>query len=215
WRTSRLDPSAALRDGTRSTTAGRGQQRLQNWLVIGETALGLVLLVGSGLLIRSFVNVLNVDLGFNPKNVLTASLTLPESRYPRERRIQFYEQLTQRVAGMPGVQSVSAGAPLLLSKSNFVVSFTIEGRPVPASDEPSEQMSVVLPDYFATMRAPILSGRGFTWNDTAKSKQVIIVNQKFARKYFPGENPIGRRIKVDLGDGFVKHPMREVIAVVG
>ena len=214
WRMSRLDPSTALRDGTRNTTAGRGQQRVQNWLVIGETALGLVLLAGSGLLIRSFVNVLNVDLGFNPKNVLTASLTLPESHYPRERRIQFYQQLMQRVATMPGVKSVSAGFPLLLSNIALHISFAIEGRPVAAGDEPAEAMNVVLPDYFQTMRRPILSGRGFTWNDDANSKQVIIINQKFARKYFPGENPLGKRIKAGLGDGLVEHPVREVVGIV-
>jgi predicted permease len=215
WRLSRLDPSAALRDNNRSTTSGRGQQRLQGWLVIAETALGLVLLAGSGLLIRSFVRVLNINPGFDAKNVLTANMNAPEERYPRERRIQFYQELMPRLEALPGVQSASAGFPLPLSTGNITISFTIEGRPVPSGDEPSEPLGVVLPGYFHTMRIPILRGREFTWGDNAKSKPVIIINEKFARKYFPGEDPIGKRIKSDLGDGVVKSPVREVIAVVG
>jgi predicted permease len=212
---SRLELSTALRRHSRSSTGGLGQQRLQNWLVVGETALGLVLLAGSGLLIRSFIHVLDVDPGFNANNVLTASLTLPENRYPRERRIQFYADLLSRASTMPGVKSASAGFPLPLSTNNIEISFTIEGRPVSQGDEPVEPMGVVLPGYFEALRIPIMQGRTFTWSDNTKSKPVIVINQAFARKYFPGENPIGKRIKSDLGDGVVKSPVREVIGVVG
>ena len=215
WRVSRLDPLVALREGGRSVTAGRGQHRVQNWLVIAETALGLVLLVGSGLLIRSFVRVLNVDPGFDPRHVLTASLSLPEPPYSQQQSVQFYRQLLPRLAALPGVESVAAGLPLPLGTGNIGVSFQIEGHPTAPSDEPSEQLSVVTPDFFRTMRIPILSGREFTWRDDAKGAPVIVVNESFARKYFRGENPVGKRMKPGLNDGTVQAPMREIVAVVG
>jgi putative ABC transport system permease protein len=215
WRASQLDPLTALREGGRSVTAGRSQHRLQNWLVIGETALGLVLLMGSGLLIRSFVRVLQVDPGFDPKHVLSASLTLPESQYPDAKKIEFYKLLLPRLAALPGVQSVAAGFPLPLLAGNIGVSFAIEGHPTPPGDAPSEQLAVITPDFFHTMRIPVLSGREFSWRDDHKGKPVIIVNERFAQKYFPGENAVGKHMKSDLGDGTMEAPMREVVAVVG
>jgi putative ABC transport system permease protein len=215
WRMSRFDPLLALREGSRGMTSGRRQHRLQRWLLVSETALGLVLLVGSGLLIRSFIRVLNVDPGFDSHNVLTANLSVPSSRFKREQRIDFYHRLFARLGALPGVESVSAGFPLPLSGNHIEISIAIEGRPVAKGDEPSEQMAVVTPDFFRTMRIPILRGRDFTAADDTKGKPVIVINDKFARKYFPGENPIGKRIQPGLGDGTVKSPMREVVGVVG
>lgn len=215
WRMSKLDPALALREGTRSMTSGRGQHRLHNSLVVAETAIGLVLLVGAGLLIRSFVRVLQVDPGFDPQHVLTASLNLPESQYPGLKKVQFYEQLLPKLAGLPGVQSVAAGWPIPLGRGNFSTSFTIEGRSVAKGDEPSEVLSVVTPDFFRTLRIPVLAGRAFQPTDDSKSSPVMIVNQAFAHKYFPGENPIGKHIQSDLGDGITEHPMREIVGVVG
>lgn len=215
WRMSQLDPSLALREGTRNATSGRGQHRLHNSLVIAETAIGLVLLVGAGLLIRSFVRVLHVDPGFDSRNVLTASLNLPDSQYPGIKRVKFYEQLLPKLAALPGVQSVAAGWPIPLGRGDFSISFTIEGRPIAKGDEPSEQLSAVTPDFFRTLRIPVLAGRAFRPTDDSKSMPVIIVNEAFARKYFPGENPIGKHIQSDLGDGITEHPMREVVGIVG
>jgi predicted permease len=214
WRMSRIDPALALRDGARGgLSGGRAHHRLQNGLVAAETALGL--LVGSGLLIRSFVHVLRVDPGFDPRNVLTARLNLPGERYSNEQRVQFYNRLLAQLAALPGVKSVAAGWPLTLGDGHVGVSFQIEGRVVAAGDEPSEQLSVVTPDFFRTMRIPIVSGRAFTARDDYKGAPVIIVNQRLAQKYFPGEDPIGKHIKSDLGDGTLKSPMREVIGVAG
>ena len=112
WRMSRMDPSMALRDGTRTMTTGRGQHRTHNILVVAETAIGLVLLVGAGLLIHSFVRVLNIDPGFDPHHVLTANIDLPDSQYPSLKRVQFQEELLSRVAALPGVESVSSGYPI-------------------------------------------------------------------------------------------------------
>jgi putative ABC transport system permease protein len=215
WRMSRLDPSLALRDGGRSVTGGRGQHNLHHWLVVAETAIGLILLVGAGLLIRSFAHVLQVDPGFDPRHVLTASLNLPTKAYDREKRIQFYNQLLARVAALPGVQSAAAGWPLPLSNNNIGISFEIEGRPTARGDEPDESMSIVTADFFQTMRIPILAGRAFSVRDDVKGTPVIVINERFARKYFPGESPVGKHIKVDLGDGTLKSPMREVVGIAG
>jgi predicted permease len=215
WRMSHLEPVQALREGTRGVAGGRGQHRLHNGLVVAQTAIGLVLLVGSGLLIRSFVRILNVDPGFDPKHVLTARVGVSFDRLDHDQHLQFYEQLVARLSGLPGVQSASAGWPLPMSDSNASISFSIAGRPMGKGDHPSESTGVVLPGYFETMRIPLLSGRTFGEQDGTKATPVIVINQAFARKYFPGENPVGKHIQADLGDDVIEHPMREVIGVVG
>jgi len=214
-RMSRLSPSIALREGGRSVTSGIGQHRLHSVLVVAETAMSLVLLVGSGLLIHSFVRILNVDPGFDPHNLLTARPGLPFNAYPDLKHLQFYDELQRRIAAMPGVQSVAAGYPTPLGGDQIDVSFSIEGQPVAPGAHPDEQLSVVTPGFFQTMRIPILSGRDFRLEDKSQGHPVIIINQSFARKYFPGENPIGKHIQSDLSDGVTKKAMREVVGVVG
>jgi predicted permease len=214
-RISRLAPALALRDGTRTVTSGRGHHRLQTWLVIGETALGLVLLVGAGLLIRSFVSVLRVDPGFDAHNVLTARYTMSDVSYNHDRKIQFVEQLTRRLKALPGVRSASAGWPMPMSGSDATISFTVEGHPVAKADHPSEAIGVAQPGYFETMRIPLIAGRTFTDLDKTTSVPVAIIDQAFAKKYFAGVNPIGRHMTADLGDDVVNHPVREIVGVVG
>jgi putative ABC transport system permease protein len=215
WRMSRLDPSLALREGTRNMTSGRKQHRLNNTLVVAETAIGLVLLVGAGLLIHSFVRVLNVDPGFDPHHVLTARMDLPDNQYPELKKVQLYDELLPRLAALPGVESVSGGFPVPLSGSNIGLSFMIEGRPVAKGDQPTEQANIVAPDFFRTLRVPVLSGREFLPSDDSKSPEVVIVNQAFARKYFPGENAVGKRIKPGLNDDVTPEGFREIVGVVG
>jgi predicted permease len=214
-RISRLDPALALREGTRSVAGGRGQHRLQTWLVIGETALGLVLLVGAGLLIRSFVSVLHVDPGFDPHGVFTARMTLPDNGYKHDQKIQFMEQLMPKLAALPGVKSASAGWPLPMAGGGLGISFTVEGHPLPKADHPTEQAALALPGYFETMRIPLLTGRTFTANDGSKAPPVAIVSEGFAKKYFPGVSPVGKHMQSDLGDGTLDRPVREIIGVVG
>lgn len=214
-RTARVDPSVALRDGTRTATTGRGQHRLHNSLVIAQTAVGLVLLIGAGLLIRSFVRVLQVDPGFDRRNLLTASLSLPDNRYPRDKQIEFYQDLLPRLRSMPGVVSVSAGWPLPLSSSGIGISFDIEEHPVTESERNVSRASIAEPGYFQTLRIPLVRGREFQDTDTTKSKPVVVVNQTFANKYFPGEDPIGKRINPGLGDGVVTNVKREIVGIVG
>lgn len=214
-RTARVDSSVALRDGTRTATTGRGQHRLHNSLVIAQTAVGLLLLIGAGLLIRSFVRVLQVDPGFDRNNVLSASLALPENRYPRDKRIEFYRNLLPRLRALPGVTSVSAGWPLPLSTSGIGITFDIAERPLPESEQNVSRASIAESGYFQTLRIPLVRGREFQDTDTTQSKKVVVVNQAFAQKFFPGEDPIGKLIKPGLGDGVVSDVPREIVGVVG
>ncbi len=214
-RMSRLDPSLALRDGTRSVTAGRGQQRLHSTLVIGETALGLMLLIASGLFIRSFARVVSVDPGFDRRNVLTADLSYPAGKGYATKVAQFYDQLLPQVAALPGVQSAAAGWPLPFSGSNIGVGFDIEGRPTAVGEIPGASVRIITPNFFNTLRIPLLHGRDFAATDTGTSTPVVIVDQSFASKFFPGENPIGKHIKPGINDGVHPEAMREIIAVVG
>ena len=216
WRMSRLDPALALREGTRNATSGRGQHRLQDSLVIAETALGLVLLIGAGLLIHSFIRVLQVDPGFDPRNLLTASMSLSDARYTPQQQVLFYDQLLPKLAALPGVQAVAGGWSLPLTPNGMVIAFEIEGRPLARGDRPSAAVSVATPGFFATLRLPILRGRDFTAQDNASANPVVAINQSFAQKYFAGEDPIGKRMQIGLSDGVVKSKvMREIVAVVG
>ncbi len=214
-RISRLDPALALREGTRTVTGGRVQQRLQTWMVIGETALGLVLLVAAGLLIRSFIAVLGVDPGFDPQGVFTARISLPDSGYKHDQKIQFINQLIPQLAALPGIKSASAGWPMPMSSNHAGVSFTVEGHPVPHSDHPSEAIGLAVPGFFETMRIPLIAGRTFVAHDDPKGPPVAIINQAFAKKYFPGVNPVGQHMTSDLGDGTLDRPLREIVGVVG
>lgn len=215
WRIARLDPSTALREGTRTASVGRGHHRVQNGLVIAETAIGLVLLVAAGLLIRSFVHVMQVDPGFNRNRVLTASLALPDASYSSQQQVQFYQRLLPRLQALPGVQSASAGWPLPLSQSGMRISFDIEGHPLPPGERNSERVAVAEPGYFATLQIPLLRGRDFTLSDDTKAPPVVAISESFARKYFAGEDPIGRHITPELSDGTVKNVPRQIVAVVG
>jgi predicted permease len=215
WRMSRSAPGLALREGSRSVAGGRAQHRVHNGLVVAQTAIGLVLLVSSGLLMRSLVRILNVDPGFDPGHVLSARVGVPFGRYSHDQHLQFFEQLVARIAAVPGVQSASAGWPLPMSASYATITFNIQGRPVPRGDEPGETLGLAMPGYFATMRIPLISGRVFDERDGLKGQPTIIINQAFARKYFPGENPLGRHIQVRLGDDVFDQSVREIVGVVG
>jgi predicted permease len=218
WRMSRVQPIIAIREhgrGSRGSRGYGGRNRLQSWLVIAETALGLVLLVGSGLLIRSFLRVIAVDPGFKPHNVLTFSLSVPDKVYGHDGRIRFFYELAPRLAALPGVQSVAASAPLPLSNSEINIGFEIEGRHFEPGGEPSEHMAVAIPGFFRTMGIPLLAGRDFTAADNEKGAGVVIVNEALAKKYFPGEKALGKHIKPGVSDGTFPAAMREIVGIVG
>ncbi|MGA2536281.1 MAG: ABC transporter permease [Terracidiphilus sp.] len=215
WRLSRSAPALALREGGRSLAGGRAQHRLHNSLVVAQTAIGMVLLIGAGLLMRSFIRILNVNPGFNPKHVLTSRVGVPFDETKHNQHYIFYQQLLARISALPGVQSASAGWPMPMSSSNATISFNIQGRPVAKGDEPSESLGLAMPGYFETMNIPLIAGRTFADQDGLTGQPVIIINQAFARKYFAHQNPIGQHIQVGVGDDLFVHPVREVIGVIG
>jgi putative ABC transport system permease protein len=209
---SRPDLTDALKESGR-TTAGHRTNRLRGALVISEVALSLVLLVGAGLMIRSFSRLNQVDPGFNPARVLTLGVTLLRSKYPEDEQVaQLYSQILERAATAPGVLSAGAIQDLPLSGSATSDSFTIEGRPPIAKEaEPSTEYLVVTPRYFESMGIPLLSGRDFAQTDTRKSPNVVVINDAFARRHFTGENPLGHRLKLQ---GQERDPLL-IIGVVG
>jgi predicted permease len=214
-RSSGLRPALVLREG-RGVISGHSRHSLQGWLIVGETALSLVLLVGAGLLLRSLTATLQSDPGFEPQGVLTARFSMPEVEYSRDQKIQLVQQLLPRLAALPGVTSASAGWPMPMSSSFATTSFTVEGHPVAKGDNPSEAIGVTLPGYFSTMRIPLLAGRDFSAADTTKGEPVAIVSESFAKKYFPGINPLGKHLKADIGDGVVPDGIsRRIVGIVG
>lgn len=217
WRMSAGKPALALREGLRTVTGGRERHRVHNALVVMETALCLVLLVGSGLFIRSFIELQKANPGFDSQHVWTTriGLSLSFDQFSHDRHFQIYDRLCKRLTSMPGIQAASAGWPLPISGDQATVSFNIQGRPVSKGDEPSESFGVVTPGYFETLRIPLRAGRLFTPQDGPAAKPVIVVNEAFARKYFRDESPLGRQIQVRVGNGVVNRPIREVIGVVG
>jgi predicted permease len=214
-RTSRQAPMNALREGSRTVAGGRGQQRIHNGLVVAQTAIGMVLLIGSGLLMRSFIRILNVDPGFDSKHVLTSRVGLAADTFKHDQMFLFYQQLLPRISELPNVQSASAGWPLPMTNYGATISFNIQGRPVAKGDEPSESVGIVMPGFFDTMRIPLISGRSFSSQDGLAGPPTMLVNQAFAKKYFSRANPIGQHIQVGIGDGKFEHPMREVVGVIG
>ncbi len=215
WRLSGSAPARALCEGGRSLAGGRAQHRLHNGLVVGQTAIGMVLLIGAGLLMRSFVRILDVNPGFDSKHVLTSRVGVPFDETNHDRHYIFYQQLLERISALPGVQAVSAGWPLPMSRFNATVSFNIQGRPVAEGDQPSESLGLAMPGYFETMKIPLIAGRDFGEQDGLTGQPTIIVNRAFAKKYFPHENPIGQHIQVGVGDDLFDHPVREVVGVIG
>ena len=215
WRMSRGALQRSLREGSRGLSGGAGQHSLHSGLVIAQTAIGMVLLIGSGLMMRSFLHILSVDPGFDPNQVLTSRVGVSFDSLKHDQHFLVYQQLLTRISALPGVQSASAGWPLPMSDNSAHISFNIAGRPVAKGDEPSASLGIAMPGYFATMRIPLIAGRTFGEDDGLKGPPTIIVNQAFARKYFAGQNPIGQHIEVGLGDDVFNHPLREVIGVIG
>ncbi|MGH9703897.1 MAG: ABC transporter permease [Candidatus Acidiferrales bacterium] len=212
---SRSDLAETLKEGGRGSTEGAMRNRMRSALVVAEVALALVPLAGAGLLIQSFLRLSRVKPGFDPHNVLTVTIGLPDARYNVSQQAAFFEQLLNRTRALPGVRSAAAVEPLPLSSDQIQVSFTIEGRPVAKSDEPSTNYRDVTDDYFQTLHIPLLQGRDFSAQDNSKSPAVIIVNQTFSRTFFPGENPLGKHIQPGMSVGPGTKVMREIVGVVG
>jgi putative ABC transport system permease protein len=186
----------ALKEGGRGSTSGVRRNRLRNALVIAEVAMALVLLVGASLLMKSFVRLQNVHPGFEPKNVLTMEVALPLLKYPRGKPVaDFYAEATRRVKALPGVEAAAFTSILPLSGTNSDSSFQIEGRdPIAEKVYPDEEIRAITPEYFSVLKVPLLQGRFFNEGDQFDGPGVTIVNQAFAKKWFPNQEAVGKRI---------------------
>jgi putative ABC transport system permease protein len=194
--TSRTDPNASLKDGVRGTSEGGDRRRTRAVFVAVEVALSVMLLVGAGLLIRSFQRVVNTNPGFRPEHVLTASVDLPPDEYSRDEQVvSFYRQLTERLRQTPGILAVGGSTDLPLL-GEWTHAFTPESyRPSPGAALNLCNHSVVYGDYLQVMNIPLLRGRYFTDHDDSRSTHVLIVSESLAKKYWPGEDALGKRLK--------------------
>ena len=213
----RVDLSEALKEGGRGSTAGAARSRVRGMLVVSEVALSLVLLVGAGLLVKSFARLRGVNPGFDARNVLTTGLSLSKVKYPEaEQRRELFAQLVERLRAVPGVESAAVVYPLPFSGTTTSNTFLIDGRPVPAPDEkPAANYRAISPDYFRVLHIGLLSGRGFTEQDRPTAPPVVIVNETLARRFFGGQSPLGQRIAIERASGQAAvQDMREIVGVV-
>ena len=217
WRSSNPNLTESMREGGRGSTASAAHHRIHAVLVIAETALGVILLVSAGLLIRSFARLSHVNLGLNPGHVLTANFDLSETRYNPDQQDRFIGTLMNRLNALPGVIRAAGALPLPLGNGNLSLSFNLLDHPVPEADEPTAKVFVVTSGFFETLQVPLVRGRTFDERDQRNSAPVIIVNQEFAKTFFPNEDPIGRQIKIGGGDGpaRARYKTREIIGIVG
>ena len=202
----------SLKEGARQVSAS--SHRLRSALVVFEIALSLVLLVGAGLSVRSFLSLVKTSPGFNPDSVMTMRLMLPRAKYQQQpQRAAFYNDLLQRVKATPGVESAAFVNYLPLGGQNSSDSYLVEGEAEPQPGRENEgRYRVATPDYFQTMRIPIVAGRGFAEQDKAGAPPVVIVNETLARKHWPGQPAVGKRIRF-YGDQ-ARTPWMEIVGVV-
>ena len=210
---SKTDLNDVLKEGGRSGSEGPARNRVRAILVVSEVALSLLLLIGAGLLIKSFVLLRDVNPGFDPENVLTMRIALSGRRYSKpEQQMIFFRELTQRVSALPGVEAAGAALSLPLSGSGDTAgrSFVREGRPLTPEEALQTDYFVLTPGYFKTMRIPVKAGRAFTDADTAETPPVVVINESIGHRIFAGEDPIGKRILVWPDEKFA----REIVGVV-
>jgi len=198
----RIDLNSILRSSGRGTTGGRGRARLRNFLVVAEIAFCVVLLTGAGLMLRSFARLQNVNPGFRPDHVLTLQLALPETRYSGAAVGSFYSRLIERLQALPGVRYAGIARKVPLSAGvDASLNFIIENRPVEASaNQPRAKYRAVSADYFLALGIPLVRGRYFDRTDGDKTPGVVVINETLAGRFWPNENPLGKRIKAGFDD---------------
>jgi putative ABC transport system permease protein len=194
----RVSVNETLKEASRGST-GTGQ-RVRAALLVAEVGLSLVLLIAAGLLLTSFARLQRVEPGFNPENVFTAQLVLPPQRYAADTLVAFYEQLYQRLSTLPGSTSAALTDRVPLTGGQSPAPVAVVGRPLPPlSERPLANRHLVSPKYFATLGIPLRAGRDFDERDSARVPHVVIINETFARQYFPGEDPLGRTLVTGMG----------------
>jgi putative ABC transport system permease protein len=206
------DLSAPLSEGSTRSSGTRRSGRIRDMLVVAEMAVALILLVGSALLVRTFLSLTRVDTGIDTHNLVTFEVKLTGVRAEyQSRQVEFYAALQRRLEALPGVVSAGSAVTLPIGGDDFGTSYLVEGRPVPRpGDEPHGGYQMVMPGFFHAMGIPIRRGRDFRDSDTRASMPVAMVNEALAREQWPGEDPIGRRIQLDPGGPFLT-----VVGVVG
>ena len=211
---SHLNLNDTLKEGGRDSAGGMKGNRARGLLVIGEVAVSFVLLVGAGLLINSFFHLRNLDPGFRADHLLTMKVDLSEGKYPdRDRRTAFFDELIRQVRALPGVQSAAVAGNLPLTYNGDSMTISVEGVPDPPPDQrPDVIFRAVGPDYFGTMGIPIIRGRDFTDEDKTDAKDAVVISEKTAQHFWPGQDPIGKRLKP--GSSTTNFPWREVIGIV-
>jgi putative ABC transport system permease protein len=194
WHSSKVNISTTMKDSGRATTTGLGHSRLRDILVVSEIALALVLLVGAGLMFRSFINYIQADPGYNPDSTLTLRVDLPYSRYPNdESKYAFYKKFIEQVKPMHSVRYAGITRNMM---GGWQSPYYVEGAPIPEpGQDPFAEYNRVGPGFFKAMGIRLLGGRFFTEHDSKDSQPVIIVDERFARKWWPDENPIGKRLQ--------------------
>jgi putative ABC transport system permease protein len=209
----RTSPGDSLKEGERNFGVSVRGKRARDFFVIGEISVALVLLTGSGLLVKSFLRLLDVAPGFDPHNLLTLKVDLPSARHSKDPEvIAFFADVLQRIEALPGVESASACSSLPFTGIGSGTSFTIQGRPASPENELSTDVRVIEPDYFRTMRIPLRQGRLFTRQEDARESHVVIVSEALVQKYFPNQNSLGKQITIDMKDQNVPS---EIVGVVG
>jgi putative ABC transport system permease protein len=211
-RASRVNLNERLKEGGR--TGGAGHNRVRSLMLISEVALSFMLLVGAGLLIKSFMRLRDVSPGLNPANVLSVRLSIPSAKYPAgEPRAQVLRQTVEHIKSLPGVTSAAAVLSLPLGGDTFNVgrSYIREGRPSTPEESANAVYLVATPDYFQALQIPLVAGRAFTDQDTEQTPKVVVVNESMARRLWPGESPVGKRITIWRDEKFP----REIVGVVG
>ena len=200
----------SLRDGTR-TTASRVRHRTRAALIVAEVALAMILTVGGGLLLRSFVSVLQVNPGFNPEHLLTMQFAVPPRYSGAEAILTFYDDLERRLRALPGVSAVGGTTRLPLGSTSVTTYIETEGRPVPRAELPEVEMRRAVFDYFETMQIPVIRGRTFTRDDRLGTPNAVVVNETLASRLFPNEDPVGKRIRFAQPN----QPWMSIVGVVG
>lgn len=218
WRFAKGDVNEALKQGFGRTDSDSGGKRTRSVLVVAEVALSLMLLVGAGLLIRTFYHLQTIDPGFDSRNVLTTLIPLPKTKYVNsDQRRAFFSQAMEKVRTLPGVES-AAWIDSLPLQGGSTQPIMIEGRPVvQMADQPEVPVREISSDYLKTMHIPLLRGRSFTSADTATTTPVILISQSLAREFFPNEDPIGKHMSLELTDKYLEVPttQREIVGIVG
>jgi putative ABC transport system permease protein len=214
---SKLDLNESLKEGVKGAGGASGHGRFRNLLVVAQVTLALVLLVGAGLLIKSFYRLQNVDPGFNPENVLTLRVALPAARYPEAHHVTaFFDQALTKIGALPGVVGAGTISFSPLSGATFYLDFDIEGRPPAGPGKSNEaQYRSISANYFRVMEIPLKRGRHFTEVDRRDAPGVAIINETMARRFWPDEDPIGKRISLQKSMGEDEPPWREIVGVAG